>query len=104
MSKRSRDRLSTLSAPKLPGSPRRSGSARAPGGPLNRDPGTPFRCYQTGTNAAGERIFAIEGGHLGTGGMTESELRQTVENFEGAELGAQMRAHLEVIKRALEEE
>lgn len=103
MSRRSRNRLSTLPAPKLPPSPRRSGSSRAPGGALNRDPGVPFRCVKTGVNAAGERIFAIEGGHLGTGGMTETELRAIVENFENAELGAQMRAHLKVIKRALEE-
>lgn len=100
MSKRSRDRLSTLPAPKLPGSPRRSGSSRAPGGALDPDPGMPFRCTYVCTRD-GERIFAIEGGHLTTGGMTETELRAMLEAFEGAELGPQMRHSLEVVKAAL---
>lgn len=34
-----------------------------------------IRCTQTAVTDRGERIFALEGDHLSTGGMTESELR-----------------------------
>lgn len=98
-----RDRLTALRAPTPPRSPRRTDSARAPGGAQAKRQSTPFSCTHVTTRADGERIFSLEGGGFGSGGMTETELRAILETFEGSSLGATLRRALDVIRAALED-
>ncbi len=88
-----RDRFSVLPAPPRPHG-RRTHSYPPP-------EVQPVRCIHTATRPDGERIFAIEGGNLSTGGMTETELRALIAQLEELSLDPSLRRTIETIKAAL---
>lgn len=78
------------------------GKVRRPGPRRPAPPSQPLTCTHT-ADRDGERIFAIEGGNMSTGGMPESELRGLVAVFEATPgLAADLRPALTIIKAALD--
>lgn len=61
----------------------------------------PLRCTQTAISETGERIFAIEGDAISTGGMLESELRAAAELLDQVDDSKSWREAKRVIDDAL---